>query len=111
VGLCPIPPVIRDPLRAIGRTNDAVLYGGDAHIAVDAEDEVLAALVGKIPSCASRDHGRLFYDLFKQYGDFYKMDPMLFSPARVSLANLRTGRVFSAGALAPELLKKSFGLE
>jgi len=110
VGLCPIPPVIRDPLKAIGRTNDAVLYGGETHLAVDAEDEALAALVGKIPSCASRDHGRLFYDLFKQYGDFYKMDPLLFSPARVSLANLRTGSLFSAGAPAPDLLKKSFGL-
>lgn len=110
VGLCPIPPVIRDTMRAIGRTNDAVLYGGEAHLTVDTEDEMLSGLVAKIPSSASRDHGRLFYDLYRQYGEFYKIDPMLFSPARVSLGNLRTGRVFHAGSPAPELLRRSFGL-
>jgi len=110
VGFCPVPPVIRDPLMAIGRTNDAVLYGGEVHLVVDVEDEMLSGLVPKIPSTASRDHGRLFYDLFRQYGDFYKIDPMLFSPASISLANLRTGRIFRAGATSPELLRKSFGL-
>ncbi len=109
IGVCPIAPVIRDPLRAIGRTNDAVLYGGEAHLVVEAEDEMLSGLLPKIPSSASRDHGRLFYDLFRDYGDFYKIDPLLFSPARVSLANLRTGRVFHAGTLSPALLRRSFG--
>lgn len=111
VGLCPVPPVIRDALRAIGRTNDAVLYGGEVHLTVEAEDEMLAGLVRRIPSSASRDHGRLFYDLYREYGDFYKIDPMLFSPARISMANLRTGRVFHAGSPSPGLLRRSFGLE
>ncbi len=108
VGLCPISPVIRDPLKAIGRTNDAVLYGAEVHLVVDAEDDQLAELVPRIPSSSSKDHGRLFHDLFKQYGNFYKIDPMLFSPARVSLASLRSGRVFHAGKLSPDLLKESF---
>jgi methenyltetrahydromethanopterin cyclohydrolase len=110
IGFCPVPPVIRDPLRAIGRTNDAVLYGGEVHLIVDVEDEMLSGLAPRIPSSTSRDHGRLFYDLFREYGDFYKIDPMLFSPARISLANQRTGRTFRAGATSPELLRKSFGL-
>jgi methenyltetrahydromethanopterin cyclohydrolase len=109
VGQCPIAPVIRDPLRAIGRTNDAVLYGGEVHLAVESEDEMLGPLALRLPSTASRDHGRLFHDLYQEYGDFYKIDPMLFSPASVSLANMTTGRVFHAGAPFPDLLKKSFG--
>jgi methenyltetrahydromethanopterin cyclohydrolase len=110
VGLCPIAPVIRHPLKAIGRTNDAVLYGGEAHLVVDAEDEMLSGFIARIPSSSSRDHGRLFYDLFKEHGDFYKIDPMLFSPARVSISNLRSGRLFAAGHASPDLLRQSFGL-
>jgi methenyltetrahydromethanopterin cyclohydrolase len=64
----------------------------------------------QIPSSASRDYGTPFYELFKRYGDFYKIDPMLFSPARVSIQNLRSGRLFSAGRLLPDLLRQSFGL-
>ena len=109
VGLCPIAPVIGDALKAIGRTNDAVLYGSEVHLVVDAEDDQLADLAPRVPSSASRDYGKLFYDLFKQYGDFYKIDPMLFSPASVSIANTRSGRVFHAGKLSPDLLRKSFG--
>lgn len=109
VGLCPIAPVIGDALKAIGRTNDAVLYGSEVHLVVDAEDDQLADLAPRVPSSASRDYGKLFHDLFKQYGDFYKIDPMLFSPASVSIANTRSGRVFHAGKLSPDLLRKSFG--
>jgi methenyltetrahydromethanopterin cyclohydrolase len=110
VGLCPISPVIPHPLKAIGRTNDAVLYGAEVHLAVDAEDEMLSGFIERIPSASSKDHGRLFYDLFKEHGDFYKIDPMLFSPARVSVSNLRTGRLFAAGRSCPDLLRRSFGL-
>jgi len=110
-GACPVAPVAKDDLRAIGRTNDAVLYGGRAWYTVDCEDEALEGILEKIPSQASRDYGTLFYDLFMRYeGDFYKIDPMLFSPAQVSFANSRTGRTFSAGETNLDLLRKSFGL-
>ena len=69
-------------MRAIGRTNDCVLYGGAVHLTVDADDDELEALAPRIPSSASRDYGTPFYDLFKRYDwDFYKVDPLLFSPA------------------------------
>jgi len=109
VGLCPIAPVSRDPLEAIGRTNDAVLYGCEVHLIVEAQDDLIANLAPRVPSSASRDFGKLFYDLFKQYGDFYKIDPMLFSPAAVSITNMRSGHVFHAGEISPDLLRKSFG--
>ena len=110
-GTCPLAPVAADDLRAIGRTNDAMLYGAKAWYTVDCEDHDLSAILARVPSMASRDYGTLFYDLFQRYqGDFYKIDPMLFSPAWVFFTNVKTGRSFQAGKINPELLRRSFGL-
>jgi methenyltetrahydromethanopterin cyclohydrolase len=107
-GLCPLAPVAGDDLHAIGRTNDAILYGARVYYAVAAEDEVLDALIDKIPSAASQDYGRPFYELIKRYdGDFYRIDPLLFSPAQVEINNLNSGRVFRAGRLNLPLLQAS----
>ena len=107
-GVCPLAPLAADDLHAIGRTNDAVLYGGQAWYTVRADDAELAALVEKVPSSASRDYGTPFYDLFQRYGgDFYRIDPLLFSPAQVSFNNLTSGRTFSAGQVNPTLLRTS----
>jgi len=107
-GVCPLAPVAADDLHAIGRTNDAVLYGGQAWYTVRADDTELAALVEKVPSSASRDYGTPFYDLFQRYGgDFYRIDPLLFSPAQVSFNNLTSGRTFGAGQVNPTLLRTS----
>ncbi len=107
-GTAPIAPVAKSDLRAIGRTNDCILYGGFVHLTVDAEDDDLAALVPRVPSSASRDYGTPFHDVFKRYdGDFYKVDPLLFSPAQVTLTNLRSGRSFEAGRLNAAVLRQS----
>jgi len=107
-GTAPVAPVAKNDLRAIGRTNDCILYGGFVHLAVDADDAELEALVPRVPATASRDYGVPFYDLFKRYGgDFYKVDPMLFSPARIAITNARSGRTFEAGQLNAAVLKQS----
>jgi methenyltetrahydromethanopterin cyclohydrolase len=108
-GVAPLPPVARDELAAIGRTNDAILYGGQVTLWVRADDELLEAVGPKVPSGASKDHGELFAGLFKRYGDFYKIDPLLFSPAEVEFRNLKTGRCHRFGRCEPGLVKKSFG--
>lgn len=107
-GTAPLPPVSPDELAAIGRTNDAILYGGSVTLWVRADDELLEAIGPKVPSSSSKDHGELFADLFKRYGDFYKIDPLLFSPAEVEFRNLKTGRCHRFGRTEPGLLKKSF---
>jgi methenyltetrahydromethanopterin cyclohydrolase len=109
-GSCPIAPGHPDMLRAIGRTNDAVLYGAGVTLWARTEDRAIESVLDRLPSCASRDYGRLFHDLFREYGDFYKIDPMLFSPAQVTLVNAATGRVFSAGRTDETILIRSFGL-
>lgn len=107
-GTAPLAPIAKDDLRAIGRTNDCVLYGGDVHLTLDASDEELEALCPRIPPSTSRDYGTPFYDLFKRYEwDFYKVDPLLFSPARVSLRSLRSGRTFEAGGQNAAVLRES----
>jgi methenyltetrahydromethanopterin cyclohydrolase len=108
MGTAPIPPVAKNDLRGIGRTNDCILYGGQAHYTVRAGDEELAELAEKVPASASRDYGTPFYDIFQRYqGDFYKIDPLLFSPAEVWLTSAETGRTYHAGRLNPEILQAS----
>lgn len=106
----PIAPPAPDFLTGMGRTNDAILYGGHAHIFVNGSDEAAAQLAQALPSSASRDYGRPFAEVFKSVNmDFYKIDPMLFSPAAVTVTALASGNSFSAGALNAELLDSSFG--
>ena len=108
-GLCPLAPVARNDLRAIGWTNDCILYGTRAYFAVHAGDAEVAAMVERLPASTSPDHGTPFYEIFKRAGNqFYKIDRMLFSPAEVVVNNLASGRVFRAGRLDPELLRRSF---
>lgn len=110
LGSAPLPPPAPDFLTAMGRTNDAVLFGGEVQLFVDGPEEEAAELARKLPSSASRDYGRPFAELFAEAGyDFYKIDPMLFSPARVTVTALASGRSFTVGSLAPELLARSFG--
>ncbi|MCO6457103.1 MAG: methenyltetrahydromethanopterin cyclohydrolase, partial [Pirellulaceae bacterium] len=108
-GTAPLPPVAENDLAAIGRTNDAVLYGGQVTLWVDADDDELVHLGPRVPSCSSPDYGRPFGVLFEQYErDFYRIDPLLFSPAVVTLINTRTGRTRRYGELRPDVLEQSF---
>jgi methenyltetrahydromethanopterin cyclohydrolase len=108
IGTAPLPPVAKNDLRAIGRTNDCILYGGRARYTVQADDAELAELVPKIPAAASKDYGTPFYDIFKRYdGDFYKIDPLLFSPAEVWLTSVASGKTYHAGRLNPDVLRAS----
>jgi methenyltetrahydromethanopterin cyclohydrolase len=110
-GVAPLPPVAGDVIQAIGRTNDAILYGGRVTLWVRADDEVLDAIGPRTVSASSPDHGALFAELFARHGDFYKIDPLLFSPAEVEFRNLKTGRCHRFGKVEPGLVRKSFGLD
>jgi methenyltetrahydromethanopterin cyclohydrolase len=108
IGTAPLPPVAKNDLRAIGRTNDCVLYGGQVRYTIYSEDEELAPLAERLPSSTSPDYGTPFYDIFKRYNnDFYKIDPMLFSPAEVWLTSASSGRTFHAGQPNVDVLRAS----
>jgi methenyltetrahydromethanopterin cyclohydrolase len=111
-GTAPLPPAARDELQAIGRTNDAILYGGRVVLWVRADDAELADLGSRVPSSASPDHGAPFAEIFARYDrDFYKIDPMLFSPAEIVLHNLDSGKSHAYGIIEPDVLKRSFYAE
>lgn len=111
-GIAPLPPPTPDFALGIGRTNDAILYGGHVTLWVDADDADVTTVGSKIPSSHSRDFGQPFAEIFKNYDfDFYKVDPGLFSPAEVVIHNLKTGTAWQFGELREDLVSKSFAVE
>ncbi|MDD1763203.1 MAG: methenyltetrahydromethanopterin cyclohydrolase, partial [Methanobacteriaceae archaeon] len=111
-GIAPIAPVDPDGLKAMGKTNDAVLFGGRTFYYIESEEgDDLKELADKLPSSASSGYGKPFYDVFKEADfDFYKIDKGMFAPAEVVINDLRTGEVFRVGKVFAPLLMKSFGL-
>ena len=109
-GSTPLPPPIDDSLAAMGRTNDTILFGGQVHLFVSCGDEQAEDLARRLPASNSKDYGKPFAEVFREYGyDFFEIDPMLFSPARVAVTALGSGRTFRAGRLDAGLLARSFG--
>ena len=110
-GVTPVAPPGGDFMTGMGRTNDAILYGGMVQLFVDCSDEEAEDLANKMPSNTSSDYGRPFGEIFKAYEyDFFKIDPMLFSPAKIIITNAKTGKSYTAGKLNEVMLKTSFGL-
>jgi methenyltetrahydromethanopterin cyclohydrolase len=120
-GYAPIIPLHPKSGEAMGRTNDAILYGGTANYIVSYDDdEKLENLVKHAPSTTSKmmqearelaKKNPRFLDIFEEAGfDFYKIDPDIFAPAIISINNLRTGKTFRAGSLDVPVMKESLGL-
>lgn len=110
-GVAPLAPVAKNDLEGIGRTNDAILYGGRVTLLVNGDDESLVEIAPKVPSQSSAMFGKPFLEIFEAAGrDFYKIDKMLFSPAEIIFHNIETGRVHLAGGARHDILAKSFGI-
>lgn len=110
-GSAPICPPHPNFVKAMGRTNDAILFAGQVHLFVKGSDEAAKNLAQELPSSTSKDYGKPFADIFKAYEyDFFKVDAMLFSPASVIVTAVDSGKSFRAGKLDNALLDLSFGL-
>jgi methenyltetrahydromethanopterin cyclohydrolase len=108
-GIAPLPPVAADDMASIGRTNDAILYGGEVTLWVTGDDDSLREIGARAPSSASADFGRPFCQIFQDYEfDFYQIDPLLFSPASLTFHNLDSGHTFTFGETRPDLIAQSF---
>ncbi len=105
-GIAPIAPAHPKFVKAMARTNDAILYGGTAFYTVKYDDEEeLKEIIDKSPSKASKAYGKPFIEIFKEADyDFYKIDPNLFAPAVVIVNNIITGNTFKRG----EIKQQSF---
>src|SRR4029077_16461216 len=65
LGAAPLPPPAPSFIAAMGRTNDAIIYGGAVHLFVTGSDEEAGKLAAAMPSGGSRDYGRPFAEIFK----------------------------------------------
>jgi methenyltetrahydromethanopterin cyclohydrolase len=109
MGAAPLSPPHPDFVTAMGRTNDAIIYGGRAQLFVAGPAADAKSLAEALPSRASRDFGAPFAEIFKRFkGDFYAIDPMLFSPAEVIVTAIESGESFHAGEVHHKLLDASF---
>ena len=109
LGFAPLPPIAKDFITGMGRTNDAIIYGGVVQLMIQGSDSELEELSRKLPSNSSKDYGKPFKEIFKNYEmDFYKIDGSLFSPAVIIINSVDSGKTFRGGKVNEELIKKSF---
>jgi methenyltetrahydromethanopterin cyclohydrolase len=109
IATVPVPPPAPGFIEAMGRTNDAIIYGGRAQLYVTGEANAAKKLADELPSLKSKDYGKPFAELFAAVkGDFYAIDPMLFSPAKVTVTSLKTGESFQSGHIDEAVLQRSF---
>jgi len=109
-GSAPLCPPHPNFVKAMGRTNDAILFAGQVHLFVKGSDEAAEKLAKELPSSTSKDYGKPFAEVFKAYEyDFFKVDAMLFSPASVIVTAVESGKSFRAGQIDNALLDLSFG--
>ena len=104
-GSAPLAPPTRDEPEAMGRTNDALAYGGEVHLQVARDDDRF----GEIVSTASEEYGTPFVDVFEDADwDFYDVPESVFAPAQVTV-DVVDGPVYTVGETDEELLAESFG--
>ncbi len=109
LGAAPLPPPHPDFVAAMGRTNDAIIFGGRVHLYVTGPDDEARDLAAALPAERSRDYGKPFAEIFRAaHGDFYAIDKSLFSPAEAIVTAVESGASFRAGRIAPALLDASF---
>ena len=105
----PIPPIANDFISGMGRTNDAIIYGGKVSICIDGDESEIIKLSENLPSFNSKDYGKPFKQIFLDYDkDFYKIDGSLFSPACVLINSKKTGMSYTSGKVNFDLVEKSF---
>lgn len=110
-GTCPIAPVMENPMKAMGVTNDCIMFTGNVTLCMDIptpEESAFLKVLKKVPSTASPSYGKPFIETLQEAGgDFYKIDTGLFAPARITVINRITGNIFTEGDLNPEKLNFS----
>lgn len=114
-GTVPFCPSTTKAEEAMAFANEASIYGASVFLTADADDEVLAELVPRVPSSAARDlYGVPFAGIMAkaaETGTFnFTAIEEVFAPAAITIFNVRTCRLHSAGQVDEEQLQRAFGL-
>ncbi|ELY45853.1 methenyltetrahydromethanopterin cyclohydrolase [Natronorubrum tibetense] len=105
-GRAPVAPVAADERTAIARTNDAIAYGGTAHLTVREDADIFE----DVPSTAAEGHGRPFGEIFDDLEwEFSEVPSDLFAPAKVTI-DVIGGPTYVHGETDEALLVESFDL-
>jgi methenyltetrahydromethanopterin cyclohydrolase len=101
----PVAPVAESEDAAIGRTNDALAYGGQVHLTVSADAGSFAPAV----STAREAHGRPLTEVYREADwDFSAAEPGAVAPAQVTVS-VSGGPTHALGETDEEVLAESFG--
>jgi len=105
-GSAPVAPVAGDEQTAIGRTNDALAYGGRVHLTVAEDFDAFEA----VPSSAAELYGDPFADVFGgEDWDHDEIDEGAFGPAQLTV-DVVGGPTYAFGEVREGLLADGFGL-
>ena len=108
-GTAPLPPLGKNFVQGMGRTNDSIIYGGIVQLYISGPEDEIKRLSSQLPSLNSKDYGKPFKEIFESYSmDFYKIDGTLFSPACVIINSINSGKTYSSGRINEKLLNQSF---
>ncbi|WP_135535762.1 MULTISPECIES: methenyltetrahydromethanopterin cyclohydrolase [Halostella] len=105
-GSAPVAPVAESEEAAIGRTNDALAYGGQVHVVVEEEFDRF----DEVPSTATAEYGTPFEQVFEDHDwEFYDVPESVFAPAQVTI-DVVGGGTHVLGERNEDLLAESFDL-
>lgn len=111
-GRAPIPPVINDEVLAMGRINDALVYGSFTSMWVRyPDDDELRQITNNMSfsNQAGEDYGKGYAEIYDTYGrSLFNIPARLDSPAKIMMTNLLTGKVTIAGRIDEKQLYDSF---
>ncbi|MGM0397585.1 MAG: methenyltetrahydromethanopterin cyclohydrolase [Halobacteriota archaeon] len=105
-GSAPVAPIPATEAAAMGRTNDAIAYGGQVHLTVTEDADVL----GDLASTATDAYGKPFFEIFEAVDwDLQSVAPEVFAPATVTV-DVVGGPTYALGERDEKLLAESFDL-
>ncbi len=108
-GTAPIAPISDSSQKALGRTNDAIIYGGSVTLHID---DLCSDNFEDLVAKNSPNYGKKMETVFKEVDyNFEEVDEEFFAPAEVKVNSVRSGDFIKYGEINQEMLKKSFELE
>ena len=109
IATAPLPTPGKNFITAMGRTNDAILYGGTVHLWVKGDETAAKELAENLPSSESKQFGKSFAEIFKDVNfDFYKIDPNLFAPSKIWVSSFETGETWHKGKINFKILENDW---
>jgi methenyltetrahydromethanopterin cyclohydrolase len=108
VSACPVATIKPEESDMVGTSFDSIAYYGMANLYVKARDDKCKDAT----SLSSKSYGKSFNLLLKEsQGDYSKVDPTMFAPAKLMVNGMQDGSLETYGKLNALMLIESYGLK